>query len=179
VRFGFVGSIVPHKGVDVLLSAARSLGVEPVLIGAAPEGVPPGVRWLGELGHDRIEDAFAEMDVLVVPSLVPESFSLVAHEAQALGIPVVASRIGALPELVQDGVNGLLVSPGDVRGLTRALRRLSSPQEVLRLQAGARAPLAPREHARRLEILYTELRGQGATAPGRRSRGPSGPRLPR
>lgn len=172
VRFGYVGAIVPHKGVHVLLAAARAAGVEPVFVGPAPKGPPKRMRWIDEVDHSAIGDVLAEMDVLVVPSLVPESFSLVAHEAQALGIPVVASRIGALPELVQDGVNGLLVSPGDVRGLTRALRRLSSPQEVLRLQAGARTPLAPDEHARRLETLYTELRGREATAPGRRSPGP-------
>lgn len=179
VRFGYVGALVAHKGVDVLLEAASRAGIEPRLVGSAVDGVPEGARWLGEVGHADIGDALGAIDVLVVPSLVPESFSLVAHEAQALGIPVVASRIGALPELVQDGVNGLLVPPGDVGALARALRRLSSPDEVRRLQDAARAPLAPRDHARRLELVYAEVTRSRATAPGRRSRASSRPRLPR
>lgn len=177
VRFGYLGAVAPHKGVDVLLDASRAAGVEPVLMGPAPDGAPEGARWLGEVDHADVADALAGIDVLVVPSLVPESFSLVAHEAQALGIPVVASRLGALPELVDDGVNGLLVAPGDTGGLARALRRLSSPDEVRRLQARAHTPLAPRDHARRLEILYAELMGRATTEPGRRSRAPSRPRL--
>lgn len=176
VRFGYVGALAPHKGVQVLLEASRLAGVEPTLVGPAPDGAPEGARWLGEVDHAAIGDVLAGIDVLVVPSLVPESFSLVAHEAQALGIPVIASRIGALPELVEDGVNGLLVAPGDVRGLAEALRRLSSAAEVRRLQAGARGSLTPEQHSRRLELLYAEVTGRAATAPGRRSRAPSGPR---
>lgn len=164
VRFGYLGALVPHKGIHVLMAAARSAGVEPVLVGPAPKRAPKRGRWLGEIDHTEIASALAGIDVLVVPSLVPETFSLAAHEAQALGIPVIASRIGALPELVEDGVNGVLVPPGDAGALARALERLSSPSEVVRLQLGARAAAGPREHARALERLYGTLVGRSETA---------------
>lgn len=176
VRFGYVGALAAHKGVDVLLEASRIAGVEPVLVGPAPDSVPDGARWLGEVDQSAIGEALAGIDVLVVPSLVPESFSLVAHEAQAVGIPLIASRLGALPELVEDGVNGVLVSPGDPHMLAAALGRLSRPDQVCRLQSAARPSITPGEHARRLEVLYAEVTGRVATAPGRRSRAPSAPR---
>jgi glycosyltransferase involved in cell wall biosynthesis len=158
VRFGFVGPLARHKGIEVLRAAATAAGIEPVLVGP---GDPPGFgEWVGEVEHGVIEQALAGIDVLVVPSLAPESFSLVAHEAQALGIPVVASSIGALPEVVEHGVNGLLVPPGKPRALAQALRQLSDPDEVARLQSGACTPLAPGEHARRLEDLYSACTSQ-------------------
>lgn len=164
VRFGYLGALVPHKGIDVFMAATRATGVEPVLVGPAPKGAPKRGRWLGEIDHAEIASALAEVDVLVVPSLVPETFSLAAHEAQALGIPVIASRIGALPELVEDGINGLLVPPGDAGALARALERLSSPDEVVRLQSGARFAAGPSEHARALERVYGTLVGRSAAA---------------
>ena len=54
----------------------------------------------------------SDVDAVVIPSLVWESYSMVAHEALACGVPVIASRLGALPEAVRDGHNGLLFEPG-------------------------------------------------------------------
>ena len=84
----------------------------------------PRVRFMGELSREQVWGCLAKVDVLVVPSLWYEAFSLIAHEAFLAGIPVIASRLGALAEVVQDGVDGLLVPPSDVSAWTATLQRL-------------------------------------------------------
>ena len=80
------------------------------------------------------------MDVLVVPSIWPENSPFVIQEALLSGVPVVASRIGGIPELVDDGRNGLLFEPRDVDGSApRAARLLDEPGLLDTLGAGARA----------------------------------------
>ena len=128
------------------------------------------IRYAGELDHARIAEVYAELDVLVIPSLVQESFSLAALEAKAFGRPVIASRIGALPELVVDGENGVLVPPGDVDALRRVLERLGDPGEVERLRPGPSGLLRPEEHAQRLEELYSGLVARGAVSPASSTR---------
>ena len=75
--------------------------------------------------------ALSNLDVLVVPSIWPENSPLVIREAFLAGVPVVASRIGGIPETVTDGVNGLLFTPGDVADLRRTLQRLISDAALL------------------------------------------------
>jgi glycosyltransferase involved in cell wall biosynthesis len=72
----------------------------------------------------RVGYVYKASDVVVVPSTEPESFGLVAAEAMAAGLPVIASRIGALPEVVDDGQTGMLVDPGDATSLLEAMRKL-------------------------------------------------------
>jgi glycosyltransferase involved in cell wall biosynthesis len=92
---------------------------------------------------------------------VPEGFGLVAVEAAAAGVPVVASRLGALPEIVSDGETGLLVRPGDADALADALRRLLDDRE-LRARFGMAARLRARRFApdvatAQIEGLYRSL----------------------
>lgn len=85
----------------------------------------------------EVGNVYAASDVVVVPSTEPEPFGLVAAEAMAAGLPVIASRIGALPELVEDGRTGLLSDPGDATSLLSAMRKLvTSPSR--RLEMGRR-----------------------------------------
>jgi glycosyltransferase involved in cell wall biosynthesis len=74
----------------------------------------------------------AEVDIVIVPSIVAETYSIVAREAFANGIPVIASNIGALPEAIRPEENGWLVEPGDSPGLASLLTELSTDQERLR-----------------------------------------------
>src|SRR5439155_27163384 len=96
-----------------------------------------GVRMRGAMAHDRVADALASIDVLVVPSIWPENSPLVIQEAFLAGVPVVASRIGGIPEVVHDGRDGLLVQAGDPEDLHRGLMRLLEEPELL---AALRAP---------------------------------------
>ncbi len=105
------------------------------------------------------------VDVAVVPSLY-ESFGLVALEALACGLPVIAAAAGGLKEIIVDGECGLLVPPGDAAALTRALRLLLT-DESLRLRLGVGARLRAREfslqrRSRELLGLLLERTGQAA-----------------
>ena len=95
------------------------------------------VRFLGP--QDRVEPYLQAADVLVCPSLWQEAAGLVNVEAQACGLPVVASRIGGIPEYVEEGRTGLLFPPGDFRQLAACLTQLKeSPDLCNRLGAEAR-----------------------------------------
>ena len=100
----------------------------------------PGVNLRGPQARERVPEALRSLDVLVVPSVWPETSPLVIREAFLTGVPVVASNIGGIPELIEAERNGLLFEPGDVDGLARALRRLAEEPGLLhRLKAGAAA----------------------------------------
>lgn len=114
-RILYVGNLLPVKGPTVLKRAAEQLpDVDVMFVGAGAEKV-------GARPHDEIPWWMNASDVLCLPSL-NEGLPNVALEALACGIPVVASRVGGVPEIVQDGVNGLLVPPGDSHALADALR---------------------------------------------------------
>ncbi|WP_170314869.1 glycosyltransferase family 4 protein [Aquibium carbonis] len=108
------------------------------------------VRWRGRLDDDALARQFAALDVLLVPSLL-DGRPLVVQEAQRRGVTVVASRVGGIPELVEDGSTGLLCEPGDHVAFAEALRRLrrdptlrrSLADEALR-RVEAQEPLAAR-----------------------------------
>jgi glycosyltransferase involved in cell wall biosynthesis len=94
------------------------------------------LRCVGALSRSRMPDFWNSVDIAVVPSLY-EPFGLVALEALACGVPVVATAVGGLPEIVVDGENGILVPPGDPAALAKALLALLT-DERLRLAEGAR-----------------------------------------
>lgn len=104
------------------------------------------------------KDVIAAADICVVPSVWQEGFGLAVVEPMAYGKPVVGTRVGAIPELIQDGVTGLLVAPGDDASLADALRTLlADPHRAARLGAAARARVAselnPQVQERRLVAL--------------------------
>ena len=180
VRFGFVGSVVPLKGVDVLCRAfARLAGASTLHIhGPAydPEYLRrlrtlfgPRIRYEGPFAPDDAASVYGSLDVLVLPSLVDESFALTIAEAQACGLPVIGSRVGALPERIAHGRDGLLVPPGNARALGRALARLGDPTEVSRLAANVRPPRSMSSYADEVEGIYAGLasRGKKGSSPDR------------
>jgi glycosyltransferase involved in cell wall biosynthesis len=127
-----VGRLVPEKGFDVLVRAAATTGVPVVLVGdggeaarlrrlAAATAAP--VSFLGPLPPEELAGQYRAARAVAVPSR-REGFGLVAAEAAAAGRAVVASAVGGLPDIVADGVNGVLVPPGDVEALAAALRTL-------------------------------------------------------
>jgi glycosyltransferase involved in cell wall biosynthesis len=123
----FVGDVSADKGANVLLQAHASLPGRPelVLVGRDLVGAARrGVHVLGPQEHATALAAMRRCAVLVVPSVWPEPFGLVALEALSVGCPVVASRSGGLVDIVDHGESGLLVSPGDASGLARAIGRL-------------------------------------------------------
>ncbi len=126
----FVGDVVPDKGVITLLNAYAGIRNAPplVLIGRkteqSPKQVPPNVMLLGSFPHAAVLQAWRRSLIGLLPSEVPETFGLVILEAMAAGRPVIASRIGGLPDVVVDGESGFLTSPGDAAALRQAMERL-------------------------------------------------------
>jgi glycosyltransferase involved in cell wall biosynthesis len=134
IAVGFVGRLVPGKGLDVLIRAvseARNhVSATLFVAGDGPErarlsaiardaGARDYVQFLGMV--DNVQEFWQKCDIAIVPSDSVESFCMAALEAMACGKPVVATRNGALAELVLDGVTGRLVPPGDGDSLTRVI----------------------------------------------------------
>ncbi|HKR66191.1 MAG TPA: glycosyltransferase [Thermoanaerobaculia bacterium] len=129
-RIATVSVLRPKKGIEVLLDAARRVeNATFLIIGDGPMreewtvlaqrlGVADRVTWAG---HRRDVDALlAGCDLFVHPSL-DDAFPTVLLEALAAGLPIVASRVGGIPEIVEEGVTGHLVPPGDADALARAI----------------------------------------------------------
>ncbi len=125
------------------------------------------VRLDGPLDRDALGALLGRSDVLVAPSVPTaqgkrEGIPVVLMEAMSSGLPVVASRLSGIPELVEDGVSGLLVEPGDARGLAQALQRLSLDSQLRQRLAeqGRRTVLDEfdiRRNARRLAEQFDRL----------------------
>lgn len=144
--FLYVGRLAEEKGIPALLDAA---GLEPGLVRVAGAGpLAPVVRraasagyvdYLGELDHDSVVQEMRRAWALVVPSIWFEGFPLVVLEAYATATPVIASGIGSLAEIVQDGVTGLLAEPGDPGALASRLQwARDHPEEMRQMGSNAR-----------------------------------------
>jgi glycosyltransferase involved in cell wall biosynthesis len=85
---------------------------------------PANVEFMGRLGYEDLLTFYEKARMLVVPSVWFEPFGMVAADAMALGLPVIASRIGGLPDVVEDGVTGLLFEPGNAHDLAEKIAHL-------------------------------------------------------
>jgi glycosyltransferase involved in cell wall biosynthesis len=176
LRIGYLGQIAAHKGVHILLSAARHLADATLTVRVY--GDPASFAWytaslrrvigtdarLQLAGLCRPEDldkVFQNIDVLVVPSLWYENSPNVILEAFAHGTPVIASDLGGMSELVQDEKNGLLFAPGDALSLARQLQRLlDGPDLMPRLRQGIASIKSLAQELDELEHLYRSVLGQ-------------------
>jgi glycosyltransferase involved in cell wall biosynthesis len=151
LRVGIVARIEVYKSHDILIEAARKLILEGVQLevhlcgsGSYEEklrhkvkayGMDSHVRFLGM--REDVHDVLRNLDVFALPSLV-DAFPLALLEAMAAALPVVAARTGDIPRIIEHGVTGLLVEPGNSNDLAAALRRLADSPK-LRNQFGERA----------------------------------------
>jgi colanic acid/amylovoran biosynthesis glycosyltransferase len=134
-----VGRLVPAKGQRVLIEAAAQLirdgrQIRLRFVGDGPDrkqledlvkqkGLVSQIRFEGSINQDRIQEFYMATDIFAMASFA-EGIPVVLMEAMAMGIPCVATSINGIPELIRDGIDGLLVAPSDVQGLALALARL-------------------------------------------------------
>jgi phosphatidylinositol alpha-mannosyltransferase len=149
LRILFIGQAVERKGLPVLLRAFEALREQVpatlTLVGASAAEIAPlllddrGVRALGKVSEEEKAAELQRADVLCAPSLRGESFGMVLTEAFAASTPVVASAIPGYRDVARDGVEGLLVPPGDALALAEALRALAlDPNRRAGMAAAAR-----------------------------------------
>jgi phosphatidylinositol alpha-mannosyltransferase len=140
------------KGFNVLKKAVKILRDEGlkfrmmVPVTGAPPPSEVSIEFIPWRGQEDLPALYRSADICVVPSVGPEPFGIVTLEAMACGKPVIASRIGGLPIIVEDGVSGFLVPPGDADALAAKIRLLLENKE-LRARMGA----AARQRAREFE----------------------------
>jgi glycogen(starch) synthase len=156
VVLAFAGRFGPQKALDVLFAAVER--VPEVRLRVAGAGVldatlPPNAELLGALPREQVLRVFAAADASVLASSW-ENFPHTVVESLAVGTPVIATRVGGVPEVVEDGVNGLLVPPGDVEALAGAIRRFAA--EPL-LRARLHEAAAPSVARFAPEVVYGEL----------------------
>jgi glycosyltransferase involved in cell wall biosynthesis len=176
LRFGMIGSILPHKGVH--LAVAAFAGIDPAHATLTVWGDPaidaaytgelaamrgPGTELRGRFADEEKPAVFATMDVLLLPSLGLESFGLVAREAMLHGVPVLASDRGALSDLLADGEGGALFDPDDPAALRGWVERLIADPATLD-RWSERLPLikSADAHAEEIEEVYDRIVAQRA-----------------
>jgi glycosyltransferase involved in cell wall biosynthesis len=169
--------VTPHKGPHVILEALRiaDLGrVDLLVLGQSDPNkreyvaelreraaTIPGLqmRLYGSYQRAELPHLLRDVDCVVVPSLVPEAGPIVPREALARGVPIVAARLGALPELVAEGENGFTFEPTRPGELAAILRRLARDEGLLdRLRQGVRnTPVVTvAGHAEAVRAVYRE-----------------------
>lgn len=180
----FAGRVTPQKGLEYLLRASREIDRPHRLVVAgdgyylpamralaARLGLSGGVEFGGRLGRKALDDMYTRASVVVMPSVWPEPFGMVGPEAMAHGVPVVAFRVGGIPEWLMDQETGCLVEPGDIAGLARAIRRILDDPALAR-RLGERARLVARQsftferHVDRLQEIFRDAIAERCQDPG-------------
>jgi glycosyltransferase involved in cell wall biosynthesis len=174
----FLGRLTEEKGIGSLVRASRLMpgilrvaGAGPLESAVAEAGRSGALVQLGRLDTDVALDELRAAVALVVPSIWFEGFPMVVLEAYATGTPVIASRIGSLAEVVEDGVTGLLARPDDAEDLARQIRwAVEHPTEMARFGANARARFEARfrgaDHLVALLDLYRDVTQARSGGPG-------------
>ena len=175
----YVGRFSREKGIEIVLEAATQesgLGIALRVAGSGPlqakvEAAQSAGRleYVGWQDPDGVRRLMLQARVLLIPSLCFEGLPMVVPEAFGAGLPIIASRIGALATLVEDGANGLLVEPGNPAALASAVRRIASDGRLeSELRRGARqtyeALYRPEVNVRLLQQIYEQARDRAAAA---------------
>jgi GT2 family glycosyltransferase/glycosyltransferase involved in cell wall biosynthesis len=175
LRIGYAGGIIPSKAPHLLLEAVSALDPSSFVVDVLGESslfhgddsysrevalllTRPFVRRIGAVPHERMPDALAAIDILVVPSVWIENAPFIIREAFAAGVPVVAANLGGMAEMVRHDIDGLLFDAGNAAALRAALGRIIGEPGLLdRLRAGIRQPTSMEEDARGLRQIYQSV----------------------
>jgi len=169
LRIGYIGTIAEHKGVHLLVDAVRKLTASLKLeihgrssdfesFAASLEATAAGdqrIVFAGEFRRERLGEVLSKIDVLVVPSLWYENTPFVILEAQAARVPVIATDLGGMSEMIRDEIDGELFPMADVDDLARRLQRLvDEPDRLDRYRRNAPSVKTFAENCDDLERFY-------------------------
>jgi len=176
IRFGYIGTIIPSKGVHVLLEAFNSVKSQNAELRIHGKFLPyhfgfedypdylrslakkDNILWFGEYDNKDVARILSEIDVLVVPSIWYETFSLTIREAFIGGVPVITSNIGAMAESVQDGVNGLLFQARNSKDLAKKMQMvIDDPGLIERLRKNIKPVIPIENHTLEIREIYGSL----------------------
>lgn len=177
LKVGFIGTLNHHKGAHIPIKAVRSLPpsmrIHLSLYGNRqqfPEYVrmldhltsdDPRIEFKGTFPSDQIGKILNAFDVLVLPSLWYENTPLILLQAQAAKLPVIATDLGGMNEIVSDGVNGFLIRPGDDQKLSSILESLvKTPELIPKLRQNRYTPMFIDQFGDLLEEEYREIVGR-------------------
>lgn len=182
LRLFFAGRIVPEKGLQTVLAALSGLPVELVVAGDGPYrgeleliaarlGVSRQVRWLGKIRNEEIPVRIHEADACILPSIWLENNPIFGYETMKGARALLGSRVGGIPDMIEEGVNGYLFTKGNAEELRAVLERLLRDGNAADLgahgYAKARRDYDPDDHYVRVMTFY---RGENVAKGAARSR---------
>jgi glycosyltransferase involved in cell wall biosynthesis len=165
----YVGSLSRHKGVHLLIAAFKVLNAENIrlhIVGSGKDeedfknlaGSDSRIVFHGFKEWEELLQLYQKANITIVPSLCYDNSPMVIYESFMNGTPAIGSRIGGIPEMIEEGYNGFLFEAGDVEGLRALLERLiQNPNLFKRLEAGAFESVRRYDlnnHLQTLEALY-------------------------
>jgi glycosyltransferase involved in cell wall biosynthesis len=168
LKVGFLGHLGPIKGAQVLIDANRFVKPEEIEIHLFGKGRPEDLQYVqiaadeknniayhGPYDYQNLQAIFDQIHILVIPSLSNETLGLIGLEAQAAGVPVIASAIGGMLDFVDHGVNGYLFNPGDAKHLAELLMDfVRHPKRIEDLSGHSKTPPNMASHTAKMLQLY-------------------------
>lgn len=175
-RLGYIGTLLPMKGLTILIEAFKRIkckNIKLIIFGrlfpyTGYEGYvkflehsfrkDKRIEFMGEFDNKNVGTVFNNFDILVVPSLWPENSPFVIQEAFLARKPVIASRIGGIPELITEGVNGLLFNPADPNDLHEKIQYLiENPGIIEKFRENTPMLKNIEDNAKDMENIYNNL----------------------
>lgn len=174
LRFGYAATFLPTKGADIAIRAFKQVkgNMTLELVGFEPPGSPypaqlkaliaddPRITYVGAVPNQELPERFSHWDALLMPVLWEETFSFVTREALLTGLPVIASEMPVLPEIIKHEKNGFLLPPGDVEAWAAQFRALlANPSDLFSLNPRADTSFARTfaDHATEQIRIYREF----------------------
>ncbi len=164
----FVGRLSQEKGIDTLIKAWKTIDYPLEIVGTGPllnkiqNNVPQNIRFSGYLPKEKVMQKMAESSFLIMPSICYEGFPMVIVESFACGLPVIASKLGSMEEIIQDGITGMHFKPGDPYDLSKKINQIiSSPEKLHQMGINARdeyeQKYTPEKNYNMLIKIYNEV----------------------
>lgn len=168
IRFAFIGSVSVHKGIEILIKTFNDIKDASLdIYGFVSEENKKRylkliknkhIHFMNSFKYNEIGNIFSKTDILIVPSICMENSPLTIREAFMSKTPVIASDIGGLSEMIQDGETGLLFKASDSRDLFKKIRYfIDNPIEVERMSKKIKKVKTIEENAKEMEIIYKDL----------------------